>query len=53
MSLAIRKVLYGHNQGYGRAPTFLLLIGYEQVRSVAAVTADDMAAAMHHCAGTG
>lgn len=32
-------------QGYGRAPTFLLLTGYEQVRSVAAAIAGDMAAA--------
>lgn len=32
-------------KSYGRAPTFLLLTGYEQVRSVAAVLAGDMAAA--------
>lgn len=32
-------------KSYGRAPTFLLLTGYEQVRSVAAALADDMAAA--------
>ncbi|MCV3208116.1 NAD(P)-binding protein [Mesorhizobium sp. YC-39] len=32
-------------KSYGRAPTFLLLTGYEQVRSVAAVIAGDMAAA--------
>jgi thioredoxin reductase len=30
---------------YGRAPTFLLLTGYEQVRSIAAALAGDMAAA--------
>ncbi|MBV9324148.1 MAG: hypothetical protein JO352_10215 [Chloroflexi bacterium] len=28
-------------KSYGRAPTFLLLIGYEQVRSVAAAIAGD------------
>lgn len=32
-------------KSYGRAPTFLLLTGYEQVRSVAAYLAGDMAAA--------
>jgi Pyridine nucleotide-disulphide oxidoreductase len=32
-------------KSYGRAPTFLLLTGYEQVRSVAAAVAGDMAAA--------
>lgn len=32
-------------KSYGRAPTFLLLTGYEQVRSVAAVIAGDGAAA--------
>jgi thioredoxin reductase len=32
-------------KSYGRAPTFLLLTGYEQVRSVAAAIASDMAAA--------
>ena len=32
-------------KSYGRAPTFLLLTGYEQVRSVAAAIADDLAAA--------
>ena len=32
-------------KSYGRAPTFLLLTGYEQVRSVAAAIAGDMAAA--------
>lgn len=32
-------------KSYGRAPTFLLLTGYEQVRSVAAALARDMAAA--------
>ena len=32
-------------KSYGRAPTFLLLTGYEQVRSVAAVLAGDLAAA--------
>ncbi|RUY22869.1 flavoprotein [Mesorhizobium sp. M7A.F.Ca.US.001.04.1.1] len=32
-------------KSYGRAPTFLLLTGYEQVRSVAAAIAGDMIAA--------
>ncbi len=32
-------------KSYGRAPTFLLLTGYEQVRSVAAAIAGDVAAA--------
>lgn len=32
-------------KSYGRAPTFLLLTGYEQARSVAAVIAGDLAAA--------
>lgn len=32
-------------KSYGRAPTFLLLTGYEQARSVAAVLAGDLAAA--------
>jgi thioredoxin reductase len=32
-------------KSYGRAPTFLLATGYEQVRSIAAVLAGDMAAA--------
>jgi hypothetical protein len=32
-------------KSYGRAPTFLLLTGYEQARSVAAVLAGDIAAA--------
>lgn len=32
-------------KSYGRAPTFLLLTGYEQVRSVAAAIAGDMVAA--------
>ncbi|MGE0280508.1 MAG: NAD(P)-binding protein [Rhizobiaceae bacterium] len=32
-------------KSYGRAPTFLLLTGYEQVRSVAAALAGNMAAA--------
>lgn len=32
-------------KSYGRAPTFLLLTGYEQVRSVAAALAGDWAAA--------
>jgi hypothetical protein len=32
-------------KSYGRAPTFLLLTGYEQVRSVAAALSGDMAAA--------
>lgn len=33
------------NKSYGRAPTFLLATGYEQVRSVAAALAGDRAAA--------
>lgn len=32
-------------KSYGRAPTFLMLTGYEQVRSIAAVLAGDMEAA--------
>ena len=32
-------------KSYGRAPTFLLLTGYEQVRSIAAAIAGDIAAA--------
>ena len=32
-------------KSYGRAPTFLLLTGYEQVRSIAAAIAGDLAAA--------
>jgi hypothetical protein len=32
-------------KAYGRAPTFLLAIGYEQVRSIAAHLAGDIAAA--------
>jgi thioredoxin reductase len=32
-------------RSYGRAPTFLMLTGYEQARSVAAVLAGDLAAA--------
>jgi hypothetical protein len=32
-------------KSYGRAPTFLLLTGYEQVRSIAAALAGDVAAA--------
>jgi hypothetical protein len=32
-------------KSYGRAPTFLMLTGYEQVRSVVAAIAGDMAAA--------
>lgn len=32
-------------KSYGRAPTFLMATGYEQVRSVAAFLADDMTAA--------
>ena len=32
-------------KSYGRAPTFLMLTGYEQVRSVAAAIAGDLAAA--------
>ena len=38
-------------KSYGRAPTFLLLTGYEQVRSVAAAIAGDMAAADDRAAG--
>ncbi len=33
-------------KSYGRAPTFLLATGYEQVRSVAALLAGDLAAAL-------
>jgi hypothetical protein len=32
-------------KSYGRAPTFLLLTGYEQVRSVVAALTGDLAAA--------
>jgi hypothetical protein len=32
-------------KAYGRAPTFLLATGYEQVRSIAAHLAGDIAAA--------
>lgn len=32
-------------KSYGRAPTFLMMTGYEQVRSIAAAIAGDMAAA--------
>jgi len=32
-------------KSYGRTPTFLMLTGYEQVRSVAAAIAGDLAAA--------
>jgi thioredoxin reductase len=32
-------------KSYGRAPTFLMMTGYEQVRSIAAALAGDMAAA--------
>ena len=32
-------------KSYGRAPTFLMLTGYEQVRSVVAAIAGDLAAA--------
>jgi hypothetical protein len=32
-------------KSYGRAPTFLMLTGYEQVRSIAAAIADDWGAA--------
>ena len=32
-------------KSYGRAPTFLMMTGYEQVRSIAAALADDMLAA--------
>ncbi|HQS07339.1 MAG: flavoprotein [Rhizobiales bacterium 24-66-13] len=34
-------------KSYGRAPTFLLLTGYEQVRSIAAALAGDFAAAQN------
>src|SRR4030095_17121722 len=34
-------------KSYGRAPTFLLLTGYEQARSVAAALPGDLAAAEH------
>jgi len=34
-------------KSYGRAPTFLMLTGYEQVRSIAAALAGDVAAADH------
>ncbi len=49
-------------KSYGRAPTFLAMTGYEQVRSVAAALAGDLAAADHVeltlpetgvCGGTG
>ncbi len=33
-------------KSYGRAPTFLMLTGYEQVRSIAAALAGDWAAAI-------
>ncbi len=32
-------------KSYGRAPTFLMLTGYEQVRSIVAALAGDVAAA--------
>jgi len=32
-------------KSYGRAPTFLMMTGYEQVRSIAAAIAGDVAAA--------
>ena len=38
-------------KSYGRAPTFLLLTGYEQVRSVVAAIAGDLAAADEVAAG--
>jgi NADPH-dependent 2,4-dienoyl-CoA reductase/sulfur reductase-like enzyme len=36
-------------KSYGRAPTFLLLTGYEQVRSIAAALAGDLQAAREVC----
>jgi hypothetical protein len=33
-------------KSYGRAPTFLMATGYEQVRSIVAALAGDMAAAL-------
>ncbi len=38
-------------KSYGRAPTFLLLTGYEQARSVAAAIAGDMEAADNVASG--
>jgi Pyridine nucleotide-disulphide oxidoreductase len=38
-------------KSYGRAPTFLLATGYEQVRSVAAALAGDQAGALHRDQG--
>lgn len=35
------------SKSYGRAPTFLMMTGYEQVRSVVAALAGDMEAARH------
>jgi hypothetical protein len=35
-------------KSYGRAPTFLLATGYQQVRSVVAALAGDHAGALHH-----
>jgi hypothetical protein len=38
-------------KSYGRAPTFLLATGYQQVRSVVAALAGDHAGALHHDQG--
>ena len=38
-------------KSYGRAPTFLMITGYEQVRSVVAALAGDWAASARHKAG--
>jgi len=35
------------SKSYGRAPTFLMATGYEQVRSIAAVIDGDMVAALN------
>jgi thioredoxin reductase len=39
-------------KSYGRAPTFLLVTGYQQVRSVVAALAGDQAGALHRDQGT-
>ena len=39
------RLLHRRHKSYGRAPTFLLLTGYEQVRSVVAAIAGDLEAA--------
>jgi hypothetical protein len=38
-------------KSYGRAPTFLLATGYQQVRSVVAALAGDRAGALHRDPG--